>query len=316
MIAIFSLIGGVLAVMLGANLLVEGASSLAKRMRVSDLVIGLTVVSFGTSAPEFVVSFFSALQGETDLALGNVIGSNAFNVFFILGVSALIFPLAVQSNTVWKEIPLSLLAAVVIMAMANDALLDGAAGSSISRAEGIALLGFFVVFMYYTFDMAKKAVPTELHNEVHKYSPYLSVLMVLGGLVLLVVGGRLIVGGAVSIAEGFGIPKSIIGLTIVAAGTSIPELATSVVAAYKKNADIAVGNVVGSNIFNIFFILGSSALTNPLGIGSITNVDFLVCIAASVVLLIHSYDLKISRTEGALLLLAYIGYTMYLIQAG
>jgi cation:H+ antiporter len=217
---------------------------------------------------------------------------------------------------VWKEIPLSLLAAVVIMAMANDALLDGAAGSSISRAEGIALLGFFVVFMYYTFDMAKKAVPTELHNEVHKYSPYLSVLMVLGGLVLLVVGGRLIVGGAVSIAEGFGIPKSIIGLTIVAAGTSIPELATSVVAAYKKNADIAVGNVVGSNIFNIFFILGSSALTNPLGIGSITNVDFLVCIAASVVLLIHSYDLKISRTEGALLLLAYIGYTMYLIQAG
>ena len=207
MIAIFSLIGGVLAVMLGANLLVEGASSLAKRMRVSDLVIGLTVVSFGTSAPEFVVSFFSALQGETDLALGNVIGSNAFNVFFILGVSALIFPLAVQSNTVWKEIPLSLLAAVVIMAMANDALLDGAAGSSISRAEGIALLGFFVVFMYYTFDMAKKAVPTELHNEVHKYSPYLSVLMVLGGLVLLVVGGRLIVGGAVSIAEGFGIPN-------------------------------------------------------------------------------------------------------------
>ena len=316
MIAIFSLIGGVLAVMLGANLLVEGSSSLAKRMRISDLVIGLTVVSFGTSAPEFVVSFFSALQGETDLALGNVIGSNAFNVFFILGVSALIFPLAVQSNTVWKEIPLSLLAAVVIMAMANDALLDGAAGSSISRAEGIALLGFFVVFMYYTFDMAKKAAPTELHNEVHKYSPYLSILMVLGGLVLLVVGGRLIVGGAVSIAEGFGIPKSIIGLTIVAAGTSIPELATSVVAAYKKNADIAVGNVVGSNIFNIFFILGSSALTNPLGIGSITNVDFLVCIAASVVLLIHSYDLKISRTEGALLLLAYIGYTMYLIQAG
>lgn len=316
MIAIFSLIGGVLAVMLGANLLVEGSSSLAKRMRISDLVIGLTVVAFGTSAPEFVVSFFSALQGETDIALGNVIGSNTFNVFFILGVSALIFPLAVQSNTVWKEIPLSLLAAVVIMAMANDALLDGAAESSISRVDAIALLGFFVVFMYYTFDMAKKAVPTELHNEVHKYPLYLSVLMVLGGLVLLVVGGRLIVGGAISVAEAFGIPKSIIGLTIVAAGTSIPELATSVVAAYKKNADIAVGNVVGSNIFNIFFILGSSALTNPLGIGSITNVDFLVCIAASVVLLIHSYDLKISRTEGALLLLAYIGYTMYLIQAG
>lgn len=316
MVAIVSLVGGIIAVMLGANLLVEGASSLAKRMKISDLVIGLTVVALGTSAPELVVSLFSAMNGESDIAIGNVVGSNIFNVFLILGVSALVYPLRVESNTIWKEIPLSLLAALVLMAMASDQALDASTNSGISRSDGISLLGFFAIFLYYTFYIAKGAAKTELHNEVHKYPLYQSILMVLGGLALLIVGGRLIVSGAVDIAEGLGVSKSIIGLTIVAAGTSVPELATSVVAAYKKNADIAVGNVVGSNIFNVFFILGTSSLVTPLGVGSITAIDFMVCIAASMILFIHAFDFKISRVEGAVLVLLYLGYTGYLIQAG
>ncbi|MBK7477979.1 MAG: calcium/sodium antiporter [Haliscomenobacter sp.] len=315
MISVLLLVGGVVAVVIGANLLVEGASSLAKRLNISDLVIGLTVVALGTSTPEFVVSFFSAMQGETEIAIGNVVGSNIFNIFLILGVSALVYPLRVESNTIWKEIPMSLLAALVVMAMANDTLLGGLGENRIDRGDGFSLLGFFVIFLYYTFYIAKNASPTELHNQVNKYPLYQSVLMILGGLALLVLGGRLIVTGAVDIAESIGISKSVIGLTIVAAGTSIPELATSVVAAYKKNADIAVGNVVGSNIFNLFFILGASSLASPLEIGAITNIDFLVCAAASLILLVHAFDFKISKVEGGVLILLYVAYVVYLIQA-
>lgn len=313
MIPVLLLIGGVVAVVIGANLLVEGASSFAKRFNISDLVIGLTVVAFGTSTPEFVVSFFSAMQGETEIAIGNVVGSNIFNIFLILGVSAIVYPLRVESNTIWKEIPMSLLGALVVMAMANDVLLGGLGASQIDRADGFSLLGFFAIFLYYTFYIAKNASPSELHNKVNKYPLYQSILMILGGLALLVFGGRLIVTGAVDIAETIGISKSVIGLTIVAAGTSIPELATSVVAAYKKNADIAVGNVVGSNIFNLFFILGASSLASPLEIGAITNIDFLVCAAASLILFVHSFDLKISKLEGGGLIFLYLGYTAYLI---
>lgn len=313
MIATVLFIGGIISVILGANLLVEGASSLAKRLGLSDLVIGLTVVAFGTSAPELVVSIYSTIQGNADIAIGNVVGSNIFNVFLILGVSALVYPLRVSSTTIWKEIPLSLLAAIVLMGMASDHLLDHSSFDGISRSDGISLLGFFAVFMYYTFTMARNSAASELHNTVHKYRPAVSVLMVLGGLTLLVVGGQMLVRGAVDLATGLGISQSVIGLTIVAGGTSLPELATSVVAAYKKKADIAVGNVVGSNIFNIFFILGSSAVVHPLGIGNITQIDFLICIAASLVLFVHSFDFKITRMEGLLLLLLYVGYTWFLV---
>lgn len=315
MMATVLLIGGIISVILGANLLVEGASSLAKRLGVSDLVIGLTIVAFGTSAPELVVGVYSAIQGNADIALGNVVGSNIFNVFLILGVSALVYPLRVASSTVWKEIPLSLLAAIVLMGMASDRLLDGTGFEGISRSDGISLLGFFAVFMYYTYAISRSSASSELHNTVHKYKPAVSALMVLGGLALLVVGGQMLVRGAVDLATGLGISQSVIGLTIVAGGTSLPELATSVVAAYKKKADIAVGNVVGSNIFNIFFILGGSAVIHPLGIGNISQLDFLVCIAASLLLFIHSFDFRISRMEGGFLLLLYVGYTWFLVQS-
>ncbi|MBP9075522.1 MAG: calcium/sodium antiporter [Haliscomenobacter sp.] len=313
MISILLLTGGVIAVLIGANFLVDGASSLAKKLQVSDLVIGLTVVAFGTSTPELTVSVFSSMQGEVDLALGNVVGSNLFNTMVILGIAAMIYPLQVHSNTIWKEIPMSLLAALVLLALVSDRWLDGAANPGISRAEGLALLGFFSIFLYYTFLVAKNTPPKELHNVVKTYPVYLSLLMVAGGLILLVVGGRWIVIGAVEIAERLGMSKSIIALTIVAAGTSIPELATSAVAAFKKNADIAVGNVVGSNIFNIFMILGVSAVIKPLGLGSITILDISLVAVISLVLFIKSYNYTVSRVEGGLLLLMYVAYVVYLI---
>jgi len=314
--SILLLIAGLAMVIVGANFLVDGASSVAKKFNISNLVIGLTVVAFGTSAPELTVSIYSALQGEADIALGNVIGSNIFNILGILGITALISPLKVQSSTIWKEIPLSLLAALIIAVFASDVWLNKEETSFISRTDGLALLGFMAIFLYYTFDIAKKQPDDELHNPVKQYSGLMSVLMIAGGLALLVFGGKWMVDGAVVIAEALGMSKSLIGLTIVAIGTSLPELATSVVAAYKKNSDIAVGNVVGSNIFNVFFILGTSSSIHPLSIGNITPVDLGVCIASSVVLLLLSFDTRVTRLEGGLLLAAYIGYTAYLIMKG
>lgn len=268
-------------VVLGANFLVDGASALAKKYNISNLVIGLTIVAFGTSAPEFTVSTYSALNGESDIALGNVIGSNTVNILLILGVTSIIYPLKVSSSTIWKEIPMSLLAALVITAFASDMLLDGATTSVISRTEGIALLGFMAIFLYYTFDMARKQPSDELHNVI-KRAPDLVVYYLDHWWLGASDRWRQVFRWtrASEVAEGLGISHSVIGLTIVAVGTSVPELATSVVAAYKKNADIAVGNVVGSNIFNVFFILGSVSTIQPLTVGSITQVDLWVCVAS------------------------------------
>jgi cation:H+ antiporter len=313
MASILFLIGGFAILIVGANFLVDGASSFAKRFNVSNLVIGLTVVAFGTSAPELTVSIYSAMQGESDIALGNVVGSNIFNILGILGVTALMVPLAVQSSTIWKEIPLSLLAAVLITIFANDILIDGGGDSIVSRTDGLALLAFMVIFMYYTFDIAKKSSPDELHNEVKIYTFPITLAMIEGGLAMLVLGGRWLVDAAVDIATQFGVSKSVIGLTIVAIGTSLPELATSLVAALKKNADIAVGNVVGSNIFNIFTVLGISSLIKPLSIGGITQIDLAVCILSSLLLFIFSFNSKISRLEGGIFLAAFVGYTTFLV---
>jgi cation:H+ antiporter len=310
------MVGGLALVVYGANILVDGAASLAKKYRIPNIVIGLTVVAFGTSSPELAISTYSAYTGNAEIAVGNVIGSNIFNIFLILGVTAIIYPLTILRNTVLKEIPLSLLAAIVVYVMVNDVLFSGASNNVISLGDGIILLSFMAIFMYYLVHLAQTSGEDE-DLEIKNLSRYMSLLYVLGGLALLVGGGKLFVDGAVALAVSFGMSQAVIGLTIVAAGTSLPELATSVTAALKKNSDIAVGNVVGSNIFNIFFILGISSLISPLPKGNITEIDLITCIFASVALLITAYVMgkhKVTRAEGVLFLIAYIVYLGYQIQ--
>lgn len=302
----------------GAAWLVDGASSLAKKLGISALVVGLTVVAFGTSAPELIVNIFASVRGSADLAIGNVLGSNIFNILVILGISAAIYPLMVQRSTIWKEIPLSLLAAIMVWVLANDAFLDGdGAFSGLTRIDGIVLLAFFVIFLYYTVSIAK--APEAKGMQVKEFSIPQSLLFILMGLAGLVLGGKWIVDGAVAIATALGASEALIGLTIVAAGTSLPELATSAVAARKKNTDIAVGNIVGSNIFNIFFILGISATINPLPFQTALNADIGMVVVASVLLFAALFIGKrhlIERWQGAAFLAAYGAYLAFIIMRG
>jgi cation:H+ antiporter len=317
MVILLLLVGFILLIK-GADLLVTGASALAKKIGVSDLVIGLTVVSFGTSTPELLVNIFASIQGNADIAIGNVIGSNIFNILLILGISSLIYPLTVSKGTVWKEIPFSLLAAVLLGALVNDVLFDQGSSSMIGRIDGFVLLAFFGIFMYYVACMPKDESDDQ-KIAVVSMSFLKSLVLVVLGLLGLVFGGKLVVDSAVAIATRFGLSQSLIGLTIVAAGTSLPELATSAVAAYRKNSDIAVGNIVGSNIFNIFFILGVSALIKPLPVLASVNIDMLVLIATSLLLFFFMFTGKrrtIDRWEGAIFLFLYAAYTAFLIKRG
>ena len=298
----------------GADVLVDGSVSVAKRYGISNLVIGLTIVGFGTSAPELIVNLLSSISGNTDLAIGNIIGSNIANVFLILGICAMIYPLTVQKNTVFKEIPLSLLAGFITMILASDVLLDGKIGATlnvISRIDGIVLLSFFIIFMYYIFSIAKSSDSNEDADALVPMSTSKSVLYIVLGLVGLVIGGKWIVDGAVVLATMLGISQAVIGLTIVAVGTSLPELATSAVAAWKKQSDIAVGNIVGSNIFNVFWILGLSSLIAPLPLQPDAFVDFAFLIASSLFLFIIMFIGKkhtIEKWQGALFLGIYAVY--------
>lgn len=316
LVSILLFILGVTFIILSANFLVDGASSLAKKFNIPPIVIGLTVVSFGTSSPEMVVSLYSAINGNTDIAIGNVIGSNIFNILVIVGISAIIYPLKVLKNTVWKEIPLSLLAALLVLISVSDKIFWGSDTQQISRIDGIIFLLFFLAFMIYTISLTRKNKPSSSDPEIKEFGWVKSILWVVFGIAGLVLGGKFFVDGASNIAAYFGMSEAVIGLTIVAAGTSMPELATSIVAAMKKNSDIAVGNVVGSNIFNVFFILGLSAVIHPLPLGTISMLDLYVCIGSSVVLFISCFVLRkhsIGRIEGTLYILMYILYTSYLI---
>ena len=310
------LFGGIALIIVSANWLVDGASSIAKKFGISDIVIGLTIVAFGTSAPELTVNIFSALQGSTDIAIGNVLGSNIANIFLILGISSLIYPLTIQKNTSWKEIPLSLLAAVVLGIIANDQLIDNSpTGNFVSRIDGLILLSFFTIFLVYTIEIAKNQSEEDGTKLLPGWKAGLFVMLGLAGLFF---GGKYLVEGAVIIAKEAGLSERIIGLTIVAVGTSIPELATSVVAARKKKADIAVGNIVGSNIFNIFFILGLTSVIQPLPFNSAANFDIMVTIFASLLLFFSTITIgrrKIERLEGAIFLLIYIVYIGYSLAA-
>lgn len=310
---------GFALVVKGADWLVDGASAIAKRFNVPDLVIGLTIVAFGTSAPELAVNIFSSISGNTGIAIGNILGSNIFNIMFILGLSAIIYPLAVGKGTVWKEIPMSLLAAMLVGVLANDAFFSRNGVSALGKIDGIVFLAFFAVFLYYTFGVAKQGRDDRDGLDIKKIKIWQSTLMIVSGLVMLFIGGKWVVDGAVEIARYLGVTESLIGLTIVAAGTSLPELATSAVAAYKKNCDIAVGNIVGSNIFNIFFILGISSLIRPLPFGAGSNVDILMTIFSSLILFIWMFVGKkriLKRWQGAAMMLMYAAYVAYLVMRG
>jgi len=304
----------------GADWLVDGASSIAKKYKISPIVIGLTIVAFGTSMPELVVNIFASLEGKTDIAIGNILGSNIANVFLILGISALINPLVAKRNTVIKEIPFSLLAALVVFFLANDLLLDGEKSSVITRSDGLILISFFIIFMYYTFGIARADTNTEDKKQIIKeLSTPKSILFILLGLTGLIIGGKWIVDGAVVLAKMAGMSESVIGLTVVAIGTSLPELATSAMAAYKKQTDIAIGNVVGSNIFNLFWILGVSSIIKPLPFNPASNIDILMTIFASLVMFVGMYIGKrhtLEYKEGIGMISIYIFYLAYLIING
>ena len=312
------LVGGLLLILLGANGLTDGAASVAKRFNIPSIVIGLTIVAFGTSAPELTVSVSSALKGSADIAVGNVVGSNVFNTLMIVGVTAMFAPIVVNRNTLLKEIPLCILASVAVLVCANDVLLDGAQENVLSITDGLLLLCFFAVFMGYTFAIAKNnpQEKEEETGEIKNLPMWKSLLYIVGGLAGLIYGGTLFVDGASGIARSLGVSESVIGLTLVAGGTSLPELATSVVAALKKNPEIAIGNAIGSNLFNIFFVLGCSASITPLHLDGITNFDLLVLVGSSILLwLLGVFFGKrtITRLEGSLLILCYVAYTTFLI---
>jgi cation:H+ antiporter len=308
---------GVLLVSFGARWVVDGASSLAKRLNISDLVIGLTVVAFGTSAPELVVSVVAARNGTAEVALGNVIGSNIVNICVILGITAILSPLHIQRNTVWKEIPLSLLGVIVAFLLAGDVFLDGTAEAVISRSDGTVLLCFFAIYLYYMYEVARQSPAFAAGKLESSPKPvWIAILLTVAGLTGLVFGGQFIVDAAVAVARGFGVSEAVIGLTLVSIGTSIPELATSIVAAMRGKADLAVGNIVGSNIFNVFLILGVSATVAPLPVGNISVVDFGVCILATLMMFIGCLVFTprvLYRMEGAAMLLLYFVYMGWLL---
>lgn len=315
------LIVGLVLILGGANYLTDGAAAIARKFGLSDLIVGLTIVAFGTSAPELTISVMSAVEGNTGMAIGNVVGSNIFNTLLIIGAVALARPIHIGKGIMINEIPLVILASVAILAMGCSPWLDGTA-PEISRVNGILLLLFFVIFMRYIFSQAQESKHEQSGQSAGaKPQPgmWLSAIMVVGGLAALIYGGDLFVDKASAIARSWGVSDAIIGLTIVAAGTSLPELATSLVAAVKGNSGIAVGNVIGSNIFNIFLVLGCAAAIRPLPFGGISTFDLGVLTGSALLFWFFGWFFKtrtITRIEGAIMVLCYILYiTLLVIQA-
>lgn len=323
-VSILCLLGGLVLILLGANYLTDGASALARKMGVSDLMVGLTVVAFGTSMPEFVISLVSAIDGSAELAIGNVVGSNIANILLIGGLTALVHPIPVEKSVMTREIPMVVIASIALTAMACAPFLDGQGLSAlIDRADGIILLLFFVVFMRIMLSGAKAAVPNDPSEqqgaEKKSLKLWLAIVYIAGGLAGLIFGGQWFVDGASDIAKAMGVSEALIGLTIVAVGTSLPELATSVVAAAKGSTGMAIGNIVGSNIFNILFVLGATAVVRPLSSGGISYVDYCVMTLSAIIFWIMGWLVgkrTITRGEGALLLGLYTGYMTWIIING
>ena len=303
---------GFVSLIFGANWLVDGSSSLAKKYNIPDLVIGLTIVAFGTSAPELVVNSVASSDGLSDIVLGNIIGSNNFNLFLILGLAGLVYPIAVKSSTAWREIPISLGITLLLFLLANNFFVGET--SEISRIDGIVLLLFFFLFLYYVFTQLKSD-PSEVEAYAIKSNKKIWSLIALG-LAGLIIGGKLVVDNSITIASDLGVSQKKFVLTIIAAGTSLPELITSIVAALKKNSDIAIGNVLGSNIFNILLILGISSLINPVQYNTNFNLDIAILMGGTIFLLssmIIGKRKTLERWQSFILFSFYLAYTIYLV---
>lgn len=313
-LSLILIIVGFLGLIFGANWLVDGASSLAIKNKIPNLIIGLTIVALGTSAPELVVNSIASLNGFSDIVMANVIGSNNFNLFITLGIAGLIYPITVQSSTAWREIPFSLLITIILFFLAQDFFVNQ--NSEISRIDGTILLLVFLGFLYYMFRQMKTE-KVELEEVTHTNSSNLKIWsLILIGFVGLVIGGKLVVDNSIEVATELGLSQKIIGITIIAAGTSLPELVTSIVAAFKKNSDIAIGNVIGSNIFNILLILSISSLISPIKYDDIFNQDLLILMAGTVFVIIAMFTgkkKKLDKWEALILVTSYSAYTTYLV---
>ena len=312
------LIVGLGLILAGANFLTDGSAALAQRFRVPEFIIGLTVVAVGTSTPELVVSVLSAIGGQSDVAIGNVVGSNIFNVFVILGVCALIRPVPLTAGNIRRDIPFGVLVSLLLLALAQDSLLCKGAADRIGRLDGAAMLALYILLMWYTIRKTKRpeaTAPTE--GSKAPMAAWLTAVMIVGGLAGLVFGGEMFLRSATSIARSLGVSESVIAITLVAGGTSLPELASSLVSLFKGKAEMALGNVIGSNIANILLILGVSATIHPLSMGGITVWDLLMVLLSSVVVFLAAFTFKrkaIDRWEGALFVAIYAVYIWYLIR--
>lgn len=310
---ILILLGGLALILFGANWLVDGSSSIAKKFGISEFVIGLTIVGIGTSTPEMVVSFLSAFQGKADMAIGNIVGSNIFNTLMILGVTALIAPMAITKSNLKRDIPLNIFVTVLLILLGMNFTIFGLGQDQLSRIDGAILLAIFAWYLYTSF---KSDTADEDGEGIKEYKTGISALLIVAGLGALIAGGKLFVNSATELAKMFGVSDKFIAITVMAAGTSMPELATCAVAALKGRGQLALGNVLGSNISNILLILGGSALINPLSFGGMTYVDLGVVLAGAIFILASAYIFKkkqLDRFEGIVLLLMEAGYMWYLI---
>ncbi len=303
----------------GADYFVEGSSKIAGLLNVPPILVGLTIVAFGTSSPEATVSIIAALEGNADVAVGNVVGSNIFNITFVVGITAMLYPLKVENATLRKEIPFTFLGSIALFVVISDLALQNASINTISRTEGIILLLFFSVFMYYILEAARNNRNNDsvIETAIVEKKWGKNILLTVGGLAAIIFGGHLVVENSIKIAYSFGMSETLVGLTIVAVGTSLPELVTSVTAAIKKQSEIALGNIVGSNIFNIFFVLGASSVISPLPVDNKIFIDIIVMIVLTIILFIFTRsDYRIAKTEGSVLAIAYVAYMVFIIIRG
>ncbi|MEG1311721.1 MAG: calcium/sodium antiporter [Romboutsia sp.] len=309
------LIVGFLLLIKGADSFVSGSSSIAKIFNVPSLIIGLTIVAFGTSAPEAAVSITAAIQGNNDMAIANIVGSNIFNLLLVVGIASIINPIKVQKSTIIKEFPFAILASIVLMILSHDTKFQGYDKNLLTRADGLMLLALFSIFMFYLIEMA---ITSKEEMDIDQVNPTMSIgksiLMSIVGVIGIIIGGNIVVNSASDIALAWGMSQNLVGLTIVAAGTSLPELVTSIIAAKKGESDIAIGNVVGSNLFNILFVLGISSTISNISIHPIVFIDMIVMIIVTIIAYIFAATKKsVSKGEGIILTLVYIGYMIFII---